>query len=143
MPKEPLESDWCANLSSSEIRQVDVTFLSTFLLPQLQMYTVPSALSRNFAVPLKLKYGLPDSTGAGKLSYNQCNQCTDLCLAYCCATLRHLHTTGTCCRLKECNRQPCASATVHKRQCGCELAGGEEALPDLVHYIYYHRIVKS
>ena len=71
------------------------------------------------------------------------NQCRDMCLAYCCATLRHLHTTGTCSRLKECNRQPSASATVHRRQCGCELAGGEEVLPDLVHYIYYHRIVKS
>ena len=71
------------------------------------------------------------------------NQCRDLCLAYCFATLRHLHTTGTYSRLKECNRQPCVSATVHKRQCGWELAGGEEALPDLVHYIYYHRIVKS
>ena len=71
------------------------------------------------------------------------NQCRDLCLAYCCATLRHLHTSGTCSRLKECNRQPCTSATVQKCQCGCEFAGGEEALPDLVHYIYYHRIVKS
>ena len=37
----------------------------------------------------------------------------------------------------------CASATVQKFQCGCELAGGGEALPDLVHYIYYHGIVQS
>ena len=28
-------------------------------------------------------------------------------------------------------------------ECSCELAGGEEALPDFVHYIYYHRIVNS
>ena len=49
------------------------------------------------------------------------------------------------------NRQPCASATVQKCQCGCELAGGEEAspLPDLMHYshvdllLVYHGIVQS
>ena len=147
-------------------------------------------------MPLRVKHGLPDSTGAGKLScwtsilsqcpnrknermrgyryfLNQlhtsltpqltrkkvawcsrhsmpslhtvwcCNQCRDLCLPYCCATLRHLHITGTCSRLNECNCQPCASATVQIYQCGYELAGGEEAMPDLFHYIYYHRIVKS
>ena len=28
--------------------------------------------------------------------------------------------------------QPCAGATVQKYQCGCGLAGGEDALPDIV-----------
>ena len=57
-PKEPLECGGCANLISLEIRPAEVPFLSTFLLPPLQMYTVPGAWRKNFAVLLKRKDGL-------------------------------------------------------------------------------------
>ena len=34
-------------------------------------------------------------------------------------------------------RQLYTNATVQTCQCGCELAGGEETLPDLLHYMCY------
>ena len=55
------------------------------------------------------------------------NQCSSLCFACYAVVLPCI----ICILVMR--SPPCATATVQKCQCGCELAGGGEALPDLLH----------
>ena len=90
---------------------------------QLQTSPTPPLPSRNVQHACCTLYSIPS------LHTVWCgNQCSALCFACCCATLHHLHTSNANANRALVPQYRNVSA------CGCELSGGEEALPDLVQY---------